>query len=301
MAKTKTPFLSLGSSGTVGGVLTSQKSGGVTILRKTPVPTDPYSLAQAYQRWDYRDNAHLWTLLTDSQKQVYRTAASRYHITGFSLWMREHLKDLPALAGRWHLDEKSGATAHDSSRNTNHGTIFGSLPAAGIIDGAFSFDNIDDYIDCGTDPSLNPRNTLTYEFLFYPLQTYASLTAAAGNLVTRNATILLEWLRANGRVAGWARNKNNALTYFSGATVLSPNTLYHIAITLNLTFINLFINAVADMAPKAFLGPVFNLPNQPFYIHIPSKPVASLMDEVAIHSAELPLATIKRHSERRYP
>lgn len=163
MAKPKSPLLSLGAQGTIADTLTYQKRGREHIVREKPIPTDPYSLAQAYQRWDYRDYAYLWTLLSNADKQIYRTKASKYHITGFSLWMREHLKTLPDIAGRWHLDEKGGAIAYDSSKNNNNGVIIGATPVSGLIDGAYHFDGINDLIEAPHNPTQNPTSAITLE------------------------------------------------------------------------------------------------------------------------------------------
>jgi hypothetical protein len=52
----------------------------------------------------------------------------------------------------WKFDEGSETIAHDSVGN-NHGTVYGAVWTTGKIDGALSFDGIDDYVDCGSGPS----------------------------------------------------------------------------------------------------------------------------------------------------
>lgn len=155
MAKPKNPLLSLGASGTIADTLTYQKRGQDTITRKKPIPTYRYTLPQAYQRWLYQDYAYLWTQQTPATKQEYATAGSRFHLTGFQYWMKYNLANLPDIVGRWHLDERSGAIAYDSSNNHNNGTIIGASPTTGLIAGAYYFDDINDTINCGTDPSLD--------------------------------------------------------------------------------------------------------------------------------------------------
>lgn len=54
-----------------------------------------------------------------------------------------------ALAGHWKLDEEEGSTARDSSRNNNHGTLYGDptwMPDAGVVGGALWLDGDDDYV-----------------------------------------------------------------------------------------------------------------------------------------------------------
>jgi len=144
MAKTNTPFLSLASQGSVGKSITSQKRGRDTILRRLPVPTDPYSLPQAYQRWLYEDYAHLWTLQTAATKQEYATIGSRHHLTGFQYWMKYNLTLLPDIVAYWKLDTQTGALYPDSGRLGNHITNYGASPATGRINGALSFDGVND-------------------------------------------------------------------------------------------------------------------------------------------------------------
>lgn len=62
--------------------------------------------------------------------------------------------------GLWLLQETSGSTAEDTSGNDRDGTIFGALTnQTGPNDWlpkAFSFDGVDDYVDCGSAPSPTP-------------------------------------------------------------------------------------------------------------------------------------------------
>lgn len=60
------------------------------------------------------------------------------------------------LVGYWKFDEGSGDTAGDSSGHNNHGTLKGDPQwVAGMIGGALKLDGVDDYVDCGADPSLD--------------------------------------------------------------------------------------------------------------------------------------------------
>lgn len=61
--------------------------------------------------------------------------------------------DTNGLVAHWMFDEGSGTIAYDSA-GSNDGTIYGAQWAAGILDGALDFDGVDDYVDCGSDPSL---------------------------------------------------------------------------------------------------------------------------------------------------
>ena len=59
------------------------------------------------------------------------------------------------LAAWWKLDEPSGDIAHDSSGGANHGTLHGDPQRVkDPSGGALFFHGIDDYVDCGSAPSL---------------------------------------------------------------------------------------------------------------------------------------------------
>jgi len=60
------------------------------------------------------------------------------------------------LVGWWRFDEGSGTIANDSSGNGNNG-IFNGNPqwVVGYYGGALEFDGVDDWLDCGSDPSLD--------------------------------------------------------------------------------------------------------------------------------------------------
>lgn len=72
MSKAKTPFFSLGSSGTVANAITTQKRGKLTVVRKKPIPTDPKSPAQLAQRQKYQDAVAEWNALSKAEKETWR-------------------------------------------------------------------------------------------------------------------------------------------------------------------------------------------------------------------------------------
>ena len=178
MAKTQTPFLSLGARGTVGGFLTTQKSGKATILREKPVPTDPYSLAQFYQRYLYQDYAYLWTQQSEATRQTYATAGSRHHLTGFQYWMKYHLTNLPDILAFYHYDPTSSAILIDYSRLGTHLTTIGAtwndLPFG---KGYLHYDGINDYSFLNDPPGFTYDNGLSIEIwaTIYPTGTFAGV------------------------------------------------------------------------------------------------------------------------------
>lgn len=301
VAKTKTPFYSFGSRGTVGRVLTSQKRGGDTILRTTPVPTDPYSLNQAYQRWDYKDYAYQWTLLSNAEKQVYRTTGSRYHITGFSQFMREKLKILPDLVGRWRLDEKSGAIARDSSKNAYHGTIIGASPTIGLIDGGFLFDGLNDFINFGYCPLIASLTDCTIE-LFSIVHT-ASVDGRFFEIGTSALNRFALYLSVGiVRIYCDILNHGHAISSGFTPTIGLP---FHVLLRLGSTGMDILING--DLAVHdADTHTLSQLADSPSLFMSRSSLggiqwLHSTNDHFTFYNRHLDDTEAKRHSERRYP
>jgi len=71
----------------------------------------------------------------------------------------------PGIVGLWHFDEGSGAsTVADSSGNGNTGTVTGATTGvAGMFDNGLSFDGTNDYVDFGSDASLQLTDEFTIE------------------------------------------------------------------------------------------------------------------------------------------
>jgi len=72
--------------------------------------------------------------------------------------------DPAGLVGQWKLDETSGLAATDSSGTGNNGTLMnmtGTEWTTGVVGGALELDGLEDWVDCGNDPSLQLADELT--------------------------------------------------------------------------------------------------------------------------------------------
>jgi hypothetical protein len=76
----------------------------------------------------------------------------------------------PNLVSYWMFDEGSGATALDYAGD-NNGTVHGATWTTGQIEGALSFDGIDDYVDVDDDPSLrfSQHDSFTISYWALPI------------------------------------------------------------------------------------------------------------------------------------
>lgn len=169
MAKVKTPLMGLKVHGSIGNALTYQKRDSGTIVRKKPFPTDPQSALQLWHRYLYLEACLYWQTLSAAEKQQWETDARRKRITGFNYFISTELNRLAFLKACYPLDENQGSAAVDFSGNYNHGVIHGGTWSPGKIGNCLYFDGLDDYIDCGSNPSLRITGDLTVEFWFKPV------------------------------------------------------------------------------------------------------------------------------------
>jgi hypothetical protein len=71
-----------------------------------------------------------------------------------SAWSVESSESIQGMISHWRFDEVSGTTAYDSA-GSNDGTVYGAQWTTGHIDGALSFDGINDYVDVGDKANLD--------------------------------------------------------------------------------------------------------------------------------------------------
>lgn len=301
MAKTNTPFLSLGSRGSIGNTITSQKRGNNTLLRLKPTPSNPKTLAQTYQRWLYLDYAHLWTEQSAATRAEYRTAGTRYHLTGYQYWMKYHLTHLPYLVGMWILDNIGSGQAVDISRNALTGTVVGAIPAPGFFAQCANFDGLNDWIQVPSNPLLDLDRSCTLEaWVWTPQVTGAWERIAGRGYAYTNigfSNLNLPYARIHGLggglgMHGWIAPIPNqtwthlALTYDADAGAnnfrMLTNGILNNAVTETGTII-----AALDFAIGAS-----STPSEWGKLHI---------DHVVLWSRALTDAHLRMHALRRYP
>lgn len=173
MAKVKNPIISLSAKGSLGGSTTFQERHSLSIVRSKPLPSQPDTLPQIYQRWDFQYYIIQWHNLTQAQKNAYRPAASRNHSTPYAEFLRSQLAELPDMIGRWRLDKKADNVVLDTSKNSNHGIKFGASYVSALVAEGLYFDGVDDRITFTT-----KLNTPTGKFtVFQKYKTYTGFTA----------------------------------------------------------------------------------------------------------------------------
>lgn len=162
--------------------------------------------------------------------------------------MTNLLFGLPALGTVLSLTGLPGGSnkIHDKSPYGNVGTITGAtwkvLPSGLWY---LSFDGVDDYVDCGSDTSLNPTQAISIEFWLYLYTTVLNLPDATNILIERGDGT------GAGRAYLWdIENDGNAYCYAGTSliliwdlTSLAAKTFYHLVLTYDRVNCNGYINA----------------------------------------------------------
>jgi len=301
MAKSKTALLSLGSQGSIGGSVTTQKLRQQTMIRSKPFPKQPDTLAQIYQRWLYQDYIAWWHTLTAAQQRQWHSNASRHYMTGFAYWMSRRLKLLPDIAAWWKLDEKSGIIAHDSSKYATHGTIFGATPTTGLIDGAYYF-TLDDFIEATT-PQLNFTSGDFSLITWIKLDVLNPFQVIFARGLNFNDGYELQIL-ANGRI--YIRTNQAATRQITQSSLgdIVPGIAYTIGFSRKGASIRLYKDGLDVTAlPDVHLDPLTC--NRTVKIGIyddkVSAPFPGIIDNVIMFSRELSPTDHMRWAQRRYP
>jgi len=140
-------------------------------------------------------------------------------------------KGLPSKTG--------GITAFDLSGYGNHGTLTNMDPATDWVAGprggrALDFDGVNDYVDCGTDSSLDNGADTTISVWVYP-STVSGEHSIAGKFSSSNNGY---WLRQNTDDIQWF-GVNNAVR--TATNVLSANSWHHIVGVRNGTILTIYV------------------------------------------------------------
>lgn len=301
MAKEKTPFFSMGARGTVGNMLTAQKLGRQTLIRTKPTPTDPYTLKQAYHRWDYQDAIAWWNRFSPLEKRAYAVEGSKRNQTALSVWIKEYLSGLPYLWGRWHLDERGGAVAFDSTPASNSADVFGATSHAGFIDYARFFDGLNDF--------------LMLPFGVISDMTLSSFSIEADFLITKNSSFIQRGdgvplnqvhLRADSisRFGVWLNGVGGEVSipldcrdglrhHITGVRDFSNNTIH--------IYVDDLSNSAVNATPSLSLEPTSRWRfGRCFIIHAVWW-LGGLLDNVTFYKYALTQADHLRHAERSYP
>ena len=160
------------------------------------------------------------------------------------------------LISYWKLDEETGNAI--DSHSTNNGTLVGGVlqNQDGKIIKAYSFDGIDDNVDCGSDVSLQPTTALTISCWIKPAEGQEKYYdgesgnfGVAGSVDGADETSTWSWQLRYGKSAedtslGFQLATNLGPKWATLNENLVANTWNYIVVTFNGTTLKIYLNGV---------------------------------------------------------
>jgi hypothetical protein len=139
---------------------------------------------------------------------------------------------------------QSGTIWYDTSGNNNNGTLTnGTSWTPNGAQTSFSFDGVDDYVNCGNPSILNFNNqkNITVSSWIYPMGTSNS----NANIITKAYQWYLNFNNDRKIRVGFYTSSNTFSTFYSNS-ILSLNQWYNVLWTYNGANIVLYINSIVD-------------------------------------------------------
>jgi len=202
------------------------------------------------------------------------------------------------LVAEWHFDEGSGSVLADSSGNGYDGVIYGATWVEGKYGKALSFDGVDDYVNCGSDASLEfGTSTFTIETW---VKTTDSTTAGWKGIVGRWDYSNGYWLQYAPSTGAWAFGWHGS-TFLNPTNRIGDGNWHHVVSKrVGLTSAELYIDG-------AFIGSRTDLPRTSSDTIDPlsmgrlssgyGRYFNGIIDEVRIYNRALTADEIKEHYE----
>ena len=227
--------------------------------------------------------------------QRYKSTRSKYYDDDLVLALG--LNNLSAL-------NENGSKFTDISEYGNNGSCSGtSCPiytAAGKYGGAYTFDGVNDYLDCGNDSSLNIVDALTIEAWVKPL-TFGDRQGIVGRTTYLSAYSFVIH-SSSGELSFYNGNGTNHEDFYSSS--LSLNVFQHIAVVRDSTAktISFYINGELQGTPANYtLTPTINYNTvQISKSGWGSQYFNGSIDEVRIYSRALPADEIWMHYQSEF-
>ncbi len=192
---------------------------------------------------------------TIDETQIYDRALSASEIEElYSIYTMPSTLDLE-------FEENEGSTTYDATSNNNDGNINGATWTSGSIGSALSFDR-NDYVDCGSDSSLDITNELTISTWIKPTQNSKHATILAKEDYPNNKGYLLHQLSGTNLMFRLYDGTNKYTLKASNS--VSTNNWQHIVATYDGTTMKLYKNGtqIASMNGPTTIATT----TQPLYI-----------------------------------
>ncbi len=150
------------------------------------------------------------------------------------------------LAGYWNFEEITGNTVNDLTANKNNGTLTNGVqrtvantnPITRPEGKTLYFDGVNDYINAGTNPSLEVTNTLTIEAWINPQK---QIQADGGIIVNREGEYeIAVW--SDGTIRWAFANSNPGWNWINTGYTISIDKWTHIAVSYDKGLIKTYAN-----------------------------------------------------------
>ena len=145
-------------SGSAGPVDFRTRRNGKIEIGKKRIPSNPQSTRQLEVRAGYGRLHELWQNASYIDKAQYERLGQLYNVSAWNAFLMRHQSAMSAApVASWSMAESSGLDLHDLTTNKINGTIYGAVwDTTGPADlSILSYDGIDDFVNCGTNPLLN--------------------------------------------------------------------------------------------------------------------------------------------------
>jgi hypothetical protein len=192
------------------------------------------------------------------------------------------------LVSWWKVDEGQGNIAYDSA-GTNNGTVYGATWTTGKIDGALSFDGVNDYVDCGSGPSNYDNITVSAWMKTSTEGTLVSNRDAGGSYGTWYTLFSTNVELGDNSQGGYRRS------YFNTPTI--DDIWHHIVYTKDGINHAIYVdgsldhsftsNADISQVNPMFIGRRWNRSNSPYWFN-------GTIDDVRIYDRALSAAEVWR-------
>ena len=197
------------------------------------------------------------------------------------------------LVGLWHFDDaKTSTYTWDSSGNLNTGTLHGGLYEVGRVTGkyggALNFDGVNDYVDCGSDASLDITDEITIEAWVKLDVLFSSMIGDFPTHIRKAGS----W-DCYGYKGGDDKIRFNVIDSLSTIRTLISNdavvagTWYHIVGTYDGSIQKLYINGVLQDETEAWSDTIKSKPANSITIGKANQFFEGTIDEVAVYNRAL--------------
>ena len=98
---------------------------GRRIAEKKPIPRQPNTFTQVYQRAKFRMALASWKTLGIDEKEYWKAEAGKIGLDGHQLYISKYITEMLNPAAEWLFEDGNGTVLTDYSHNGNNGNIKG--------------------------------------------------------------------------------------------------------------------------------------------------------------------------------